>query len=176
MDMDLEKIAINCAKKGDREAWQSLFDQHFEPTWCFCLQLANGRNDVAEEICQQVFITAAEIIHKYRDDRGTFRSWLYGIAKKHFVKFRSKEARRKLHEQKSSDKKTETPARDENHIQVYETLAKLPAHYCRVLEAKYFEKATVNEIAESLGKTPKAIESLLVRARERFAEIYTVLK
>jgi len=172
MDMDLEIIAISKARQGDREAWRSLFEQHFEPTWCFCLHLANGRADVAEEISQQVFVTAAECIHKFRDKHGTFRSWLFGIAKKHVAKFKSKEVRRKSHEQKFSKLNIETPERDDKDMQVYETLAKLPGHYRDVLEAKYMEKLTVNDIADAWGKTPKAIESLLVRAREKFAEVH----
>ena len=55
---------------------------------------------------------------------------------------------------------------------VYETLARLPAHYRSVLEAKYLEGLTVNEIADANGSTPKAVESLLGRAREKFAEVY----
>jgi len=175
MDIDLEKTAISRAKAGDTDAWKYLFEQHFQAAWGFCLQLTGGRKDAAEEICQQVFVTASGIIHKFRDDRGTFRSWLYGIARKHYAKFKTKEARRKLHEQKSSENKSTAMVREDNDLRVYETLAKLPVHYRSVLEAKYFEKLTVNEIAESLDKTPKAVESLLGRARQRFSVIYSEL-
>lgn len=172
MDIDLEIIAISKARQGNKEAWRSLFDRHFEPVWCFCLHLANGRADIAEEISQQVFVTAAKNIHKFSDERGTFRGWLFGIAKKHLAKFKAKEAGRKSHEQKFSKLNIETPKRNDKHMQVYETLAKLPGHYRDVLEAKYMEKLTVNDIADARGKTPKAIESLLVRARERFAKVH----
>jgi RNA polymerase sigma-70 factor (ECF subfamily) len=172
MDMDLEIIAISKARQGDKEAWRSLFEQHFEPTWCFCLHLANGRADIAEEISQQVFVTAAERIHKFNDERGTFRSWLFGIAKNHLAKFKSKEVRRKSHEEKFSKLNIETPERNDKDMQVYETLAKLGGHYRDVLEDKYMKKLTVNDIADAWGKTPKAIESLLVRAREKFAEVH----
>lgn len=92
MDIDLEIIAISKARQGDKEAWRSLFDRHFEPVWCFCRHLANGRADIAEEITQQVFVTAAKSIHKFSDEHGTFRGWLFGIAKKHLAKFKAKEA------------------------------------------------------------------------------------
>lgn len=172
MDIDLEIIAISKARRGDKEAWRSLFEQHFDPTWSFCLRLANGRADIAEEISQQVFVTAARRIHKFNEEYGTFRSWLFGIAKNHFAKFKAKEARRKSHEQKFSKLKTETPQHSDKDMQVYETLAKLSGHYRQVLEAKYMQKLTVNDIADAWDKTPKAIESLLVRAREKFAQVY----
>ncbi|MHC4740542.1 MAG: RNA polymerase sigma factor [Planctomycetota bacterium] len=172
MDIDLEIIAISKAKQGDKEAWRTLFDQHFEPMWCFCLHLANGRADIAEEISQQVFVAAAKSIHKFNDEHGTFRSWLFGIAKKRLAKLKTKEVIQKSHELKISKANIEVPRADDKHMQVYETLAKLPGHYRDVLEAKYMEKLTVNDIADARGKTPKAIEALLVRAREKFAQVH----
>ncbi len=68
------------------------------------------------------------------------------------------------------------PVRQEERVAsellVYETLARLPAHYRTVLEAKYLQGLSVREMAEAHGRTAKAIESLLSRAREKFALVY----
>ena len=51
-------------------------------------------------------------------------------------------------------------------------LAALPDHYEAVLRAKYLDRLTVDEIATGRGESPKAVESLLSRARQAFREAY----
>jgi RNA polymerase sigma factor (sigma-70 family) len=55
---------------------------------------------------------------------------------------------------------------------VHEALARLPYRYRVVLEAKYLKGMAMKEIAEIQGATVDATESLLRRARSRFAEVY----
>lgn len=170
---DVEIFAIKNAQSGDEEAWRSLFEWHFDVIYRYCLNLASGRQTIAEEITQQVFIIAAQRISKFRVTQGTLRAWLLGIAKNRFIKYVSKESRRKAHETKFS---TRDPKRENEHLAqhlVYEALARLPLRYRLVLEAKYLQGLTVNQIAETQGYTIKATESLLVRAREKFAKVYT---
>ena len=59
---------------------------------------------------------------------------------------------------------------------MHEALAQLPFHYRLVLEAKYLKGLTVRQIAESQDTTVKATESLLVRAREKFSQVYKQVK
>ena len=47
-------------------------------------------------------------------------------------------------------------------------LAELPAPYEEVLRGKYLEQRSVADIAAGSGQSPKAIESLLTRARQAF--------
>ena len=51
----------------------------------------------------------------------------------------------------------------------------LPSLYADVLEAKYIRELSVNEIAALLGKTPKATESVLTRARDAFRDCFRTL-
>jgi RNA polymerase sigma-70 factor (ECF subfamily) len=127
---------------------------------------------MAEEIAQQVFVTAAGRINKFKAKKGTFRSWLLGIAKNRFMKLQSKEKTRKRYETQLSTRGCEGPNESPQEILVYEVLAKLPGQYRLVLEAKYLRGLTVNEIAENHGRTAKATESLLSRARGKFGEVY----
>jgi RNA polymerase sigma-70 factor (ECF subfamily) len=55
---------------------------------------------------------------------------------------------------------------------VARAFAALPDHYEAVLRAKYFDRMTVDEIAAARSETPKAVESLLSRARQAFREAY----
>ncbi len=174
MEVDRETFVVRNAQKGDEKAWRYLFESHFEPVQRYCLSLSSGRRDLAEEITQQVFMTAAHRIGKFKPQKGSFRAWLLGIAKNRFLKAQSGELRQKYHEKKCSEQTSERKKADAPELFVYETLARLPAHYRSVLEAKYLEGLTVNEIAETNGSTPKAVESLLGRARDKFAQVYKI--
>jgi len=175
MDVDFEVLVLNNARQGNERAWSILFDQHFQAVYCYCLSVTGGRQDVAEEIVQQTFVTAARRISSFRPDRGAFRAWLHGIARNRFAKYELKEVRRKRHESRGN---AECSQKEDGHLQqlmVYETIAHLPIRYRLVLEAKYFDGLTVDEIAEAQGCTAKAVESCLSRARKKFSQIHKQL-
>jgi RNA polymerase sigma-70 factor (ECF subfamily) len=55
------------------------------------------------------------------------------------------------------------------------TLDYLPSPYGDILEWKYLRDLSIDAIAQRLGRSPKAAESLLTRAREAFREAFTLL-
>ena len=54
-------------------------------------------------------------------------------------------------------------------------LDSVPSLYADVLEAKYVQDRSVNEISALLGKSPKATESILTRARAAFRDCFRTL-
>jgi RNA polymerase sigma-70 factor (ECF subfamily) len=71
------------------------------------------------------------------------------------------------------------PQRNAGREQVRESILAaldyLPAPYGDILEWKYLRELSMAEIAQRLGRSPKAVESLLTRARESFREAFTLL-
>lgn len=63
----------------------------------------------------------------------------------------------------------------ERRLQVHMTLDLLSSRYRRALTWKYLEDLQVKEIAERLGVSPKAAESVLTRARNAFQEAHARL-
>jgi RNA polymerase sigma-70 factor, ECF subfamily len=167
---DEEVFVIRSAQGGDRAAWQRLFEWHFGGVYRYCLNLSAGEHSLAEDITQQAFVTAARRIEKFDFRGSTFRAWLIGIARRTYMKHRSREVRRKWYEVLffQAGRAQGSPPEDVSH----EVLAQLPLRYREVLEAKYFEGLTVSQIAQMRGETVKATESVLARAREMFASLY----
>ena len=60
--------------------------------------------------------------------------------------------------------------RDETARLVHVVLDRLPSRYAAVLEWKYLDGMSVDEIAQRMEATSKATESTLTRAREAFRE------
>jgi RNA polymerase sigma-70 factor (ECF subfamily) len=169
--VELEIATIREAQGGSEPAWRRLFECHFDAVYRFCLALSRGRRELAEDTAQQAFITAAERIGTYQPEQGAFRAWLLGIARNRYMTGQAKERRRQRHERL----REETLAPTDNHqpdLMVHEALARLPLKYRRALETKYLLRLTMKEMAEQDGTTPKAIESLLRRAKDEFARVY----
>jgi RNA polymerase sigma-70 factor (ECF subfamily) len=176
MDGDSETFAIHAAQNGSEQAWRQLFERHFDAVYGFCVALAGGRHDVAEEVAQQVFVVAARRIHRFDPSRAAFRAWLFGVARNRHMAIRTGEQRRKRHEESSANGNSEAVARADPDLRVHEALARLPSHYRTVLEAKYLRGLSMDEIALNGSASVEAIESLLRRARAGFAREYEQIR
>ena len=60
--------------------------------------------------------------------------------------------------------------------QIAHALSRLPERYEAALRAKYLDQQSVAQMAESWNESPKAVESLLTRAREAFRQEYQRLE
>jgi len=163
---------IREAQDGSESAWRRLFESHFDAVYRFCVALTAGRRELAEETTQQVFVAAAGRIGRYHPQHGTFRAWLLGIARNRYLTLEAKERRRRRHEALSREGSHTPVAGPEPDLMVHEAMARLPLEYRRALEDKYLRRLTMKEMAESDGMSIEAIESLLRRARDRFAQVY----
>jgi RNA polymerase sigma factor (sigma-70 family) len=175
MENNIEIVTIKDAQSGSELAWKELFHMNFEAIYQFSLNLVCGRVDMAEEVTQQVFMTAAARIGRFKPHMGTFRAWLMGIAKNKAKKISLKE---KMQAKLISHvlENNQTAAAQYPETFVYEVLAKLPTNYRAVLEEKYLKGRKVDEIAQANHSTTKAIESLLGRARDKFAQVSKEMK
>ena len=89
-----------------------------------------------------------------------------------YLTLNAKERRRRQYETLPGADGAPATTASEPDTRVHEALARLPFTYRRVLEDKYLKRQTMKEMAQSYGRSIEAIESLLRRARDRFAPIY----
>ena len=57
----------------------------------------------------------------------------------------------------------------------HDPLSELPDHYETLLTAKYFDDASIEQIARVEEATPVAVRSKLARARRAFRDVFTRL-
>lgn len=71
---------LAAAGAGDEQAWRDLIRLYWRRVYAL-VRSRSGRDDVAEEITQSVFVTMAERIgNDGYDERGRFESWLFRVA------------------------------------------------------------------------------------------------
>jgi RNA polymerase sigma-70 factor (ECF subfamily) len=134
--------------------------------------------DLADEIVQETWMTAVRRIRRFAPEQGPFLGWLRGIAANLLRNHLRREDRRsRLLLAQNQDVPVSAPVdsdleRRERARHIARVLAGLKDRYEAVLRARYLEGRSVADIAAAWRETPKAIESLLTRAREAFRSAY----
>jgi RNA polymerase sigma-70 factor (ECF subfamily) len=161
---------------GDERAWQTWYDESFADLYRYVCWRCGGLRDLADEVVQDTWLTAVRRVSDFDPQRASFGCWLRGIAA-NLVRNHLRGRRRvmptlALHGSEAAPYPTEHIDND----RIARALAQLPERYEAVLRVKYLEQQSVANIAVEWSETPKAIESLLTRAREAFREAYGVLE
>jgi RNA polymerase sigma-70 factor (ECF subfamily) len=173
-----ERALRRAVLAGDEAAWRAWYDESFAGLHAFARWRCAGLGDLADEVVQETWLIAVRRIRDFDPDRGSFASWLHGIAA-HLLcnHFRRENRRNGRHDRLTTQPATmESAAADlerrEEAERVARTLTTLPDRYEAVLRAKYLDGQSVQEIASAWNETPKAIESLLTRARQAFRTLF----
>lgn len=159
---------------GDERAWQEWYDATYDDLRAYAHWRCAGLHQTAEEVVQDTWLTAVRRVRDFDPLKGGFRSWLFGIA--------ANVVRGQLRAATAARQRVvaltivaaAAPVHDpqERAVRIARTLADLPPRQEQVLRSKYLEQMSVQAIADAWGESPKAIESLLTRARQAFREAY----
>ena len=157
---------------GDEDAWRLWYDECADSLFAYVCWRCGGLRDDAEEVVQDVWMTAVRRLPAFDPTAGSFLGWLRGIAAGVLAnRFRRNHGRLPIREGTSEPADAEV-CRREAAQRVASALASLPANYEAVLRGKYLDGQSVSDIATGLGLTAKAVESLLTRARGAFRKAY----
>jgi RNA polymerase sigma-70 factor (ECF subfamily) len=166
---------------GDEDALDTFFTRYGEPLYAFLYHQWEGSRADVEDLWQESLLAAYNALPSYRGQSRLF-SWMCSIARHKLIDHMRRQGRRasdvfsdipRLQVSQMSATQAlpeEIVTQKATCVLVVETLTLLPEDYRRVLNSRYIEELSVSEIAQSLGKTYKATESLLSRARGAFKE------
>jgi RNA polymerase sigma-70 factor (ECF subfamily) len=158
---------------GDERAWQTWYQESYAGLRAYAGWRCAGMADLVDEVVQETWLVAVRRIRRFDPDRGPFASWLRGIAA-NVVRNQLRRRQIRQAQRLNGQMAAHSPA-GPDHDQaerIARALAELPEAYEAVLQAKYLDQQTVAQIAESRGQSPKAVESLLSRARQAFRDAY----
>ena len=82
MTTDDEFGLITALKRRDHSAWSAAVDRHLREVYGFVFHLVGGNRTVAEDLNQETWLEAVDGIDQCDADRGSFRNWLFGIARR----------------------------------------------------------------------------------------------
>ena len=150
---------------------------HADAVYRYVRHRLTPRADLVDDIVQEVFLAAWDDLAAFRGE-SPLRGWLLSIARhkvEDYYRRRLKEPEPLVPEELADSK---APAVESTADELIDTnrreakiqaiLATLPEAYGLILLWRYWEKCSAREIAEAIGKTEKAVERLLARARAQF--------
>jgi len=133
------------------------------------------RPEVIEDVLQEILLAAWQALPTYRGD-SSLQSWILGIARHKIDDYYRRRIREEdVSEDEDSPPELGTAPRLEEQLdsaaqqkKVQKILSSLPETYALALIWRYRDERSVRDMAQLSGKTEKAMERLLARARENF--------
>ncbi|MES1189435.1 MAG: RNA polymerase sigma factor [Steroidobacter sp.] len=181
---------VNQLLSGSEQAFDSFFNEYYPRLYRFVLRRCR-ETAVAEDIAQATLCRAIESMHTYKGE-AALMTWLCTLCRRE-MSGRWNDRHTALSVSMEDDDpeiqaalgalliaEVDDPLVAAVSSEVRETvlaaLDYLPPLYAELLECKYVREMSVQTVAQKIGRTVKATESLLTRARDSFREAFTLLQ
>ena len=181
-DYNLIRAAL---EKDDQKAYAELMERYRDSVYFMLLKMVNNKDD-AEDLTIEAFGKAFKRLNQYTPTYA-FSTWLFKIASNNCIDF----IRRKKMVVFSIDKKFENDEGGELNMDIkadslnpeehmvkkqkvkhmHDIVEKLKPRYRVLVELRYFEELSYEEIAEKLDLPLGTVKAQLFRAREFLANI-----
>jgi RNA polymerase sigma-70 factor (ECF subfamily) len=175
-----ERQLVDLILRRDRKATARFVANYTDAVYAYVRHRLAPRADVVEDVVQEVFLSALGSLAHW-SGASPLRAWLLGIAR-HKIEDHYRQQLRAPSSLNDDSEEVEPPAegplidevldRERLEAKTHRVLRELPESYSMALLWRYWENRSVREMAEATGKTEKAIERLLARARARFKELW----
>jgi len=175
------KDAIKKAKENNQIAFNFLLDTFWNDVYGFLLKRTQNEND-AEDITIQTFSRAFDKIDTY-NEKYKFKTWLITIAKNIHIDFlRVKKTSiinemNHTHDKRVKEIIDESPTpedtiiTEQNLAKLLRDIKKLKPHYQEVINLRYFQELSYQEISNALNEPMSNVKVKLLRAKKLLAEI-----
>lgn len=173
-DYDLIRRALD---EHDQEAYAQLLYHYREPVYYLMLKMTGNPYD-AEDCTLEAFGKAFNKLDQYTADFG-FSTWLFRIATNNCIDFQRKNKIQTVSLTENDSKNTPTMnladtepnpeasiIRSQKLVVVRQVVDKLKPHYRSLIEMRYYEEMSYEEIADKMHLPLGTVKAQLFRARE----------
>ena len=172
---DLELVAAVLRK--ERKATAEFVSRFSDGLYAYLHRRLVPRADLIDDLLQEVFLAAWVNLERFQG-RSSLRAWLHGIARHKVEDYYREQIRQPERVAEDKLESDSAPAveppfdefldRERLEAKTRHVLESLPDRYRAALLWRYWEKRSAQEMAMQTGKSAKAIERLLARARQQF--------
>ncbi len=178
-------VLVQQATKGDQKAYAELMGRYRDAIYYMLLKMVNNASD-AEDLTIEAFGKAFKNIQQYTPNYA-FSTWLFKIATNNCIDFiRKRKATTVSLDQNDDDPDKSTPdiqasildpeeemIKDQKIKMMRDLVSKLKPRYRKLIELRYFNEYSYEEIAEELELPIGTVKAQLFRAREL---LFNILK
>ena len=174
---------VEKAKAGDQVAFTFLLDHYWNEVYGFMLKRTQNETD-SEDIVIETFSKAFDRIAQYNPEYA-FNTWLIAIAKNvHidllrkkksslFVEITDEEDQRAYNVADSSPTAEDNLIKEQNLSRLLECIKQLKPQYQEVIQLRYFQELSYQEISVQLNEPLNNVKIKLLRAKKLLLEILT---
>ena len=176
-----DRQLVEAILRKDRKAAAEFVNNYADALYTYLRGRLAPRTDLVDDLVQDVFLAALGGLHRYAG-QSSLRAWLLGIARHKVEDYYRARLRRFDSLSELEDDVGFVPSatlefderldRGKLRVKTRQILTQLPEEYGVVLLWRYWEGRSAREMAGQTGKTEKAIERLLARARTQFKQLW----
>ena len=178
--MEINNI-IQEAKKNNQIAFNTLLHMFWNDVYGFLIKRTRNEND-AEDITIETFSKAFEKIETF-DEKFKFKTWLITIAKNtHSDSLRKQKISLSNQTSEEDDERVywimdealspeDKLITEQNLAELLKDIKKLKPHYQQVINLRYFQELSYNEISKEIEAPINNVKIKLLRAKKLLAEI-----
>lgn len=174
-----DETLIKQALSGKKSAWQALVKRYEKPIYNYAYRMVNNPDD-AMDLLQDIFIAVYRNLSGFRG-QASFKNWLYKIAHYRCIEFyRRKRPTQSLDEspeyaeEQLDDCPTLQLEQGQQAKQLLALLQQLSVKQKMVIEMKFFQHCTFDEIAHQLGESTNTIKSRFYSALDKLKSLMEV--
>lgn len=175
---------VQKARSGDQHAYAQLLNRYWDSVYFMILKMAHNKDD-AEDLTIEAFGKAFKFIHNYEPEFA-FSTWLFKIANNNAIDFLRKQHSKTISidsqgrdadEDNPVQLQSDTPDPEEVLIHKQKTdllktiVKELKPRYSRLVQLRYFEEYSYEEIAATLNLPIGTVKAQLFRAKELLYQI-----
>ena len=179
------KLVRRAVEAGDQKAYAELMSRYKDSIYYMLLKMVNNRDD-AEDLTIEAFGKAFRNIKQYTPDYA-FSTWLFKIATNNCIDFIRKKRKMSLSidrgfenedgQDMTLDVRSDGPSPDDvmmkkqKVLMMKDVVEKLKPRYRRLVELRYYQELSYEEISEELNLPLGTVKAQLFRAREFLYQI-----
>lgn len=173
---------IEDAKKGSQTAFTALLDIYWSEVYYFILKRTENESDT-EDITIETFAKAFDKIDSY-NNKFAFNTWLITIAKNVHIDLirrrKSSEFINNLGENEEflfnnipddEDSLEDQLIFEQNLATLKHCIKQLKPHYQQIIQLRYFQERSYNEIAEIINEPLNNVKIKILRAKKLLTEL-----
>ena len=178
-------VLVQQATNGDQKAYAELMGRYRDAIYYMLLKMVNNSSD-AEDLTIEAFGKAFKNIQQYTPNYA-FSTWLFKIATNNCIDFIRKKKTATVSLDQGDDDEEKAPQdimapvldpeesmiKNQKKVMMREIVSKLKPRYRKLIELRYFQEFSYEEIAEELELPIGTVKAQLFRAREL---LFNILK
>lgn len=172
-----DRRLVELVLAGDNTAFEYLFDRYHEAIRRLFMQRMGGARDV-DDLLQETFVKVYVNLHRY-NAAYMFGQWVYTIARNTFVDYVRRRQDDLPIDERFAAPASSAPTPEESVIngqqrrQLENYLERLSPRYRKLIEMRFFEEYSYEEIAAKLDLPLGTVKTQIHRARERMCRFIT---